>query len=211
MIFSIFRFFCTLSFQIFITNHTSIAILFIQLMHKSQFHTNVLLRLVLCSRITYNIIRTLGFGFHRMVLWPADGAAESLFISDHHHHHHHHHPHHPLFLPQVLGAELGLQELEELLSPDRILQNLVEAESPALHPLLSGVFTARQREKRRVIPLSESHADLQTHTHLASSSQEVTSSEIQGFDGSCVVKNGSYSVYCSEKLSKLQADSQQYQ
>ncbi len=170
-------------------------------MHKSQFHTNVLLRLVLCSRITYNIIRTLGFGFHRMVLWPADGAAESLFISDHH----------PLFLPQVLGAELGLQELEELLSPDRILQNLVEAESPALHPLLSGVFTARQREKRRVIPLSESHADLQTHTHLASSSQEVTSSEIQGFDGSCVVKNGSYSVYCSEKLSKLQADSQQYQ
>ncbi len=43
VIFSIFRFFCTLRFQIYkycpiITNHTSMESLFIQMMYKSQFH-----------------------------------------------------------------------------------------------------------------------------------------------------------------------------
>ncbi len=59
MIFSIFRFFCTLRFQIYkycsiITNHTSMeSYLFsFQMMHKSQFPKNWPLWLVLCSRVT---------------------------------------------------------------------------------------------------------------------------------------------------------------
>ncbi len=61
MIFSIFRFFCTLRFQIFrycpiITNHTSMEILFIQLSDYVyiSISKNVHLRLVLWSRVTYN-------------------------------------------------------------------------------------------------------------------------------------------------------------
>lgn len=43
-----------------------------------------------------------------------------------------------------------------------------------------------------------------TATHLASSSQKVASSEIQGFEGSGVVRKGSYSRYCSVYPSKLE-------
>ncbi len=61
MIFSIFRFFCTLRFQIFkycpiITNHTSMEILFIQLLYDAYISIlkNGHLCLVLCSRVTYD-------------------------------------------------------------------------------------------------------------------------------------------------------------
>lgn len=44
--------------------------------------------------------------------------------------------------PQVLWAELWLQELKELVSSCRIFQRLLEREAPFLHTLLAGVTTA---------------------------------------------------------------------
>ena len=47
--------------------------------------------------------------------------------------------------PQVLWAELGLQELQELVASGRIFQCLLKREAPFLHPLLAGVATAQSK------------------------------------------------------------------
>ncbi len=60
LVFSIFRFFCTLRFQIFkyCPNHTSMEILFIQLSDDARISIsqNWPLLLVLCSRVSYGLI-----------------------------------------------------------------------------------------------------------------------------------------------------------
>lgn len=55
--------------------------------------------------------------------------------------------HWPIIVPEILWAELGLQELEELLSPHGVFQDLVDAKSPPLDSLLAGLLTARQGGK----------------------------------------------------------------
>lgn len=46
--------------------------------------------------------------------------------------------------PQVFRAELRLQELEEELLSCRVLQGLLQRESPLLYPLLTGLFTGKR-------------------------------------------------------------------
>ncbi len=45
-------------------------------------------------------------------------------------------------VPEILWAELRLQELEELLSSHRIFENLIDAKGPPLYPLLAWLLTA---------------------------------------------------------------------
>lgn len=72
--------------------------------------------------------------------------------------------------PQVLRAELRLQELEELVSPCRVLQRLLQGEAPLLHTLLAGVPTARTGgEERRG-----------EEFHLERRSRNISTSEVLG-------------------------------
>lgn len=70
--------------------------------------------------------------------------------------------------PQVLRAELGLQELEELVSPCRVLQRLLQGEAPLLHTLLAGVPTAHtgEHENRTFTLVSVFRGEARTSQHL---------------------------------------------
>lgn len=107
--------------------------------------------------------------------------------------------------PQVLRAELRLQELEELVSPCRVLQRLLQGEAPLLHTLLAGIPTAQTGEEENISTLGR-EAETSQHLrssargswrYLASKSQKEVSSLIQGLDGSVAETNGSYSINCS--------------
>lgn len=56
--------------------------------------------------------------------------------------------------PQVFRAELRLQELEEELLSCRVLQGLLQRESPLLYPLLTGLFTGKSGGKYPVKTLT---------------------------------------------------------
>lgn len=51
--------------------------------------------------------------------------------------------------PQVFRAELRLQELEEELLSCRVLQGLLQRETPLLYPLLTGLLTGRNGRRWR--------------------------------------------------------------
>lgn len=50
--------------------------------------------------------------------------------------------------PQVFWAKLWLQELEEELLSCRVLEGLLQRETPLLHPLLTGLLTGRDGRDR---------------------------------------------------------------
>ncbi len=120
-------------------------------------------------------------------------------------------------VPEILWAKLRLQELEELLSPHRIFEDFVDAESPPLYPLLAWLLTKGGSKTNSTHPLQLKYVcnkvlqsiNLKIYQalcvsiwislciYLASSSHSVVSSEIQGLEGSGGVRKGSYSTYCS--------------
>lgn len=54
-----------------------------------------------------------------------------------------------MFSPQVFRAELRLQELEEELLSCRVLQGLLQRETPLLYPLLTGLLTGSNGKQWR--------------------------------------------------------------
>lgn len=76
-----------------------------------------------------------------------------------------------VFSPQVLRAELRLQELKELVTADWILQSLVHRKAPFPNPLLARVFAdggmSRIRSKREEEFISASHKCPSVHLILS--------------------------------------------